>query len=121
MRFPYGHNQPLGMQDDASVSQFHKRHFFSKARQDLSRCQNLSQFSRVTFSSSGEGEIIPTPSHHSVNRRRRLIRVTRSSRPAPPPPRPPAAPPRASCAPSERWKGVGASPMFSLTFFVSAF
>jgi len=25
------------MQDDASVSQFHKRHFFSKARQDLSQ------------------------------------------------------------------------------------
>src|SRR2546427_3040621 len=100
MRFPYGHNQPLGMQDDASVSQFHKRHFFSKARQDLSRCQNLSQFSRVTFSSSGEGEVIPTPSHHSVNRRRRLIRVTRSS----PPPPPPAAAPRTFHAPSQRRK-----------------
>src|SRR5213594_4079192 len=104
MRFPYGHNQPLGMQDDASVSQFHKRHFFSKARQDLSRCQNLSQFSRVTFSSSGEGEVIPTPSHHSVNRRRRLIRVTRSSRP----PARTALPHGTSSAAAKVRKAVGA-------------
>src|SRR5437867_2902997 len=108
MRFPYGHNQPLGMQDDASVSQFHKRHFFSKARQDLSRCQNLSQFSRVTFSSSGEGEIIPTPSHHSVNRRRRLIRVTRSSHPPARPPARTALPHGTSSAAAKVRKAVGA-------------
>jgi len=40
------------MQDDASVSQFHKRHFFSKARQDAKIYRN----SRWrTFSSFGEG------------------------------------------------------------------